>query len=200
MVSLGLHGVVVGVLLLRREPAETGRLPPSLSLEVVPAAVPAHPAPAATVAEAAPPPRPVRVHRAVRRVVTSRNHVPSPVREAAPADAPGDASAEAAPEPAGEPPGPSPDWLAALLGWLAAHRHYPAIARRNGIEGAVVVRFIVDRTGLVHAASVIGGSGSAVLDEAALAMLRGARVPAFPASMPEAEQAISVPIRYRLER
>lgn len=92
----------------------------------------------------------------------------------------------------------SSGWRQALAAWLARHKSYPDTARRNGIEGVVQVRFSLDRTGLVTDVALARGSGSPILDEATLAMLRDARVPAPPADTPGERMTVSVQIRYTL--
>jgi protein TonB len=118
----------------------------------------------------------------------------------------------AAAPPASTPPAPSaapatppaaaptvdPHWQAAISAWIAAHRVYPEEARRRGEEGPVAVRFTVDRSGHVIEAGIVSGSGSALLDEAAVALLRQAVLPAFPPSMTEARVTIRTSIRYSL--
>jgi TonB family protein len=47
--------------------------------------------------------------------------------------------------------------------------------------------------------SLVGSSGSAILDDAAQAMLRGARLPPFPSGMEQTQVTATVPIRYELE-
>ena len=49
---------------------------------------------------------------------------------------------------------------------------YPALSRRLGEEGIVVLRVELDETGRVAAAQVASSSGYARLDEAALAAVR----------------------------
>ncbi|HYZ61144.1 MAG TPA: energy transducer TonB, partial [Acetobacteraceae bacterium] len=80
-----------------------------------------------------------------------------------------------------------------------AHRSYPEEARRRAEQGTVLIRFTVNRDGQVLAVSLVQGSGSPALDEAAQAILRGARLPPFTADMPEGQTTVTVPIRYRLE-
>ncbi len=77
--------------------------------------------------------------------------------------------------------------------WLAAHRIYPAIALSRREQGDVTVRFTVAGNGRVKDVSVLAGSGHSALDKAALAMLRGADVPA-----PGSEVSRTVAIRYHL--
>lgn len=50
--------------------------------------------------------------------------------------------------------------------------HYPAIARRRGWQGTVIVAVTCDANGMVTTATVVRSSGHAVLDEAALATVR----------------------------
>ena len=93
----------------------------------------------------------------------------------------------------------SPSWQGQLSAWLQEHKTYPEAAREQGEEGAATVRFTVARDGRVLAASLVRSSGSARLDTAAVALLRGPRVPPFPAAMPQAEATVAVSIRYTLE-
>jgi TonB family protein len=87
-------------------------------------------------------------------------------------------------------------WVAAVSAWLAAHRTYPAQARERDEEGNVSVRFTVDRSGRVVEAVIVKPSGSALLDEAALGLLRQAVFPAFPADMTQARTTITTTLRY----
>ncbi|MFN3746221.1 MAG: TonB family protein [Hyphomicrobiaceae bacterium] len=65
-------------------------------------------------------------------------------------------------------------WSKALMNHLGRHRRYPAAARQAGHEGAVQVRFTIDRRGQVLAARVIKASPSTHLDAEAIAMLKRA--------------------------
>lgn len=93
----------------------------------------------------------------------------------------------------------SPAWLAGVNEWLRGHRSYPEMARRLGRQGTVLVRFTVDREGHVLDVSLVQGSGSEMLDEAAQALLHDARLPPFPPDMLLPQQSVTVPIRYRLD-
>ncbi len=99
-------------------------------------------------------------------------------------------------------PAPAPGdltgaWHSALAAWLQGHKTYPDAARRDGVEGRVVVRFAIDRDGLVKDVTLVRGSGYPVLDDAAMALLRGSRLPPPPATAPETT-SITLPIRYSL--
>ncbi len=88
-------------------------------------------------------------------------------------------------------------WRGALAAWLQGHKTYPEAARRDGVEGRVVVRFTMDRGGTVTEVSLVRSSGFPMLDEAAAALLRGSRLPAPPAPAPD-HLSITLPIRYSL--
>lgn len=85
-----------------------------------------------------------------------------------------------------------------MSAWLQRNHRYPDAARSRNEQGTVLVRFTVNRGGQVVSVTLVQGSGSDTLDEAALAMLRGGTVPAFPSDMPQAQQTVTVPVRYRL--
>lgn len=57
--------------------------------------------------------------------------------------------------------------------WLYDHLIYPEKARRAGIEGRVIIQFVVSKTGRVKNAKVIRGIGGGC-DEAALEVIRKA--------------------------
>lgn len=57
---------------------------------------------------------------------------------------------------------------------IQEHLHYPQLARQAGIEGRVLVQFMVEEDGTVQDAQVLRGVGSG-LDEAALEAVRQAR-------------------------
>lgn len=94
----------------------------------------------------------------------------------------------------------SSGWRNALAAWLQSRKSYPDSARRRSEEGTVVVRFTVGRDGQVIAVTLVSSSGSPTLDEAAQAMLRGARLPPFTTDMTQEQTTVTVPIRYRLEQ
>lgn len=65
-------------------------------------------------------------------------------------------------------------WSKALMNHLSRHRRYPVAARQAGQQGAVQVRFTIDRKGQVLTAQVIKASRSSALDAEAVAMLKRA--------------------------
>ena len=81
---------------------------------------------------------------------------------------------------------------------LLAHLDYPELARENGREGRVVLRFVVDELGAVSQISVVRSLGFGC-DEAAIAALE-ATPDWIPASMNGASVAVIcyMPIDFRL--
>ncbi len=140
-----------------------------------------------------PPPRPKPPPRPVPRVVHPQPAVhpaePAPAAAAAPV---------AAPTPPAAPPAIDPGWQSSVARWLASHKNYPDDARRRGDEGRVVIRFTVDRSGQVMDAEVVSSAGSSRLDDATLAMLRGAVLPAFPPTMSHDRVTVTTTVRYTL--
>jgi periplasmic protein TonB len=110
-----------------------------------------------------------------------------------------------APRPAGPAEGRVPQNAAVILNWqrsllaqLQRHARYPAQA--NHAHGVAKVTFRIDRSGHVVSSRIIQSSGSAALDEEALATITRAQpMPRPPADVPDDQLAfINVPIRYGL--
>jgi len=92
-----------------------------------------------------------------------------------------------------------PQWVSRLLAHLNRNKRYPAEARLHHEEGVVTLGFTVDRNGHVLAHHIDKSSGSSVLDEEAMAMLRRSEpLPAFLPTMAGASRSFSVPIRFSL--
>jgi periplasmic protein TonB len=89
-------------------------------------------------------------------------------------------------------------WQSQLTAWLQAHKRYPEAARDMDEEGNVQIRFTVAPDGHVTAVSVVRGSGVPTLNDAALAILQGATVPALPPGMGQSAITITVELRYAL--
>jgi protein TonB len=94
----------------------------------------------------------------------------------------------------------SPDYRTMLSSWLETHKRYPDAARQRGEEGRAVLRFRVARSGQVIDYAVVSSTGYADLDAAVESMMRGAMLPAFPATMTQPEIEVSVTIRFGLSR
>lgn len=85
-----------------------------------------------------------------------------------------------------------------ISAWIQQHKVYPAQA--NGAEGRVVARMRIDRAGYVRYYAIEQSSGNAVLDAAAIDMIRRANpVPAVPASYPAGSLIeFLIPITFRV--
>ncbi|HET6608987.1 MAG TPA: TonB family protein [Rhodopila sp.] len=90
-------------------------------------------------------------------------------------------------------------WAASVSDWLVQHHTFQTDARLRHVQGLVVIRFSVQPDGQVIDVSVLHSSGIRGLDQAAMALVRGARLPPFPPSMVQPLQSVTVPIRYGLE-
>ena len=163
------------------------------------AKVPVRPEPAMTApprAEPAPQSRPHPVSRPTPPRPAPARPTVGPAALAAPS------AAATLPVPAPPTPAlpvPSSAWTNAVSTWLQLNKRYPDRARQRGEQGAVLIRFTVDRGGSVLAASVVRSSGSMTLDEATETLLRGARLPPFDAGMTQAQATLTVTVNYRME-
>lgn len=108
-------------------------------------------------------------------LTTAPPRVDAKERPVAPAAAPGTAAAESRRK---------ATWEKSLVAHLNRHKRYPESARARNIQGAVNVGFTIDPSGNVLDVRIVKGSGSAYLDDEALAMLRRASpLPAPPATI-----------------
>jgi protein TonB len=157
--------------------------------------LPVSPTPAAAPPRAAPPP--------------ASN---GPRQAASPARTPSQRPSPPAPSPAVSSPAPAPgngssgDTAASRSGGGGARlvRHvppvYPAPARQRGIEGRVVVRLVVGADGVPAEVRVAQGSGSDLLDAAAVDAVRQWRFePARRAGVAVPEERLA-PVVFRLRR
>ncbi|MEQ9518595.1 MAG: TonB family protein [Parvibaculum sp.] len=88
-------------------------------------------------------------------------------------------------------------YKAIVSDWIARHKRYPRAAARRGLEGRGEVTFIVTRAGNITQLEISGSTGFAVLDRELKAMLeRASPLPSFPASIPQAQLEIKLPVRF----
>jgi protein TonB len=80
---------------------------------------------------------------------------------------------------------------------LSWSKHYPEAARARGEQGTVRLALTIGRSGHVISVHVIGSSGSAALDQAALEMARSASGRPLPPEM-GASASLIVPVRYSI--
>jgi protein TonB len=201
--AVGLHVAAVG-LLLTYAPARSALLAaaPIVIDLLAPAPVVEPPKPEPRVEPLKPRPVRKKVQRPVEPppVVTAPVQAPAPVEAPPPPAPPVQAIAAPAPEPvAAPPPAPltQPIFQADYLDNPAPA--YPALSRRIGEEGRVVLRVLVNPAGLADQIEVRASSGHSRLDEAArTTVARWRFVPAKRGEQPVAAWVL-IPISFRLE-
>ncbi len=221
--SLLVHAAILGGVIALPSPPRPAPLP---QIELVgapppPAAPPQaqpQPPPQPPAARTEPPPPAPAVHRTAGPRLSPKPR-PAPVLSssgpaateaaAAPLAEPGPdrdvaaADAKSAREPAeriSPPAGPPPDYVGLIRAQLERAKRYPAAARREGREGVVAVRFVLDRSGALLSCRLESGSGDSDLDEEALAMAaRAAPFPPFPDTLERRRLDLVVPIRFSLK-
>ncbi len=83
---------------------------------------------------------------------------------------------------------------------VAEHKHYPKLARRMQEEGRVVVEFTLESSGALVAVRIKQGSGSELLDEAALQAVRDAAPFApFPEGSTRQRWEFTLPLSFMLD-
>jgi len=100
--------------------------------------------------------------------------------------------------PASEGSSPSAnDVLLRMSALIAERKAYPEAARLKSIEGKVKIRVLIQADGGLKSLNILTRSGSAILDRAALDLVKGL----FPLELGlEREMEVLVPIEYRLIR
>lgn len=160
---------------------------------------------AAAVLAPPPPPPPVRPKTVERKpppkkVVERRKPINQDKPPAERTTAPPRAQAQAAPNAAAPAEGAASvsaasraSWRGTLLAHLNRFKRFPGGAN----PGTVQVAFSIDRAGRVLSARLVSGSGDAILDEEAVAMIRRASpVPAPPDGLGSGSIALSVPVKF----
>ena len=87
-------------------------------------------------------------------------------------------------------------WLGKLKNWWDQHSFYPKEASQTNEGGNVRVRIAITADGLVTSIQVVQGSGSSVLDAAAVAVFRNAHLPPFPPGTPPQPADVAVTLHY----
>lgn len=94
---------------------------------------------------------------------------------------------------------PTVTYIARIRAWLGNHKYYPHAARTKGAEGVVRLYLIVDRTGHVLNVAVAESSGSPVLDQAAMDMVkRSEPLPSMTDDMLRTRLEIILPVQFNL--
>jgi protein TonB len=76
---------------------------------------------------------------------------------------------------------------------------YPALARRRGYEGIVLVEVLVSREGRVQELRLSQSSGYSMLDQAAMASMKGWLFEPATVNEKEVEMWVKVPVRFHLK-
>ena len=87
-------------------------------------------------------------------------------------------------------------WMGKLKQWWDQHSFYPKEASQTNEGGNVRVRIVIAPDGQVTSIEVVQGSGSSVLDAAALAVFRNAHLPPFPPGTPALPADVVVTLHY----
>lgn len=108
-------------------------------------------------------------------------------------------------QPAPAASGPNPDrsardaYVRLLMAALLEHKTYPAAARKARARGVVHLRFSINRRGQVLSSAIASSPGFAILENAALEVLRRADpLPPIPDGIANDQLTVTVPIEYAL--
>lgn len=89
-------------------------------------------------------------------------------------------------------------WQKELVAHLDKHKRYPPERSQKSAE--ILVNFVLDRLGHIVSASIVKGSGDAVFDQAALAMLhRSDPVPPPPPLIADEGLSFTLPVVFRVK-
>jgi periplasmic protein TonB len=94
---------------------------------------------------------------------------------------------------------PDPSYLMRIRALLEAHKTYPAMAQRRGMEGDVYLWFVINRAGRVLDYRIDKGSGYEMLDEEVERLIE--QIAQFPPVPPEVDTdrlELVVPVSFRL--
>ncbi len=106
-------------------------------------------------------------------------------------------------QPSAQParPGIEAAYLAALQARLERYKDYPRPAQRRGEEGTVLLRFTINRYGMVVEHAIVQSSGFQSLDNSVEHMIRRAQpLPAIPREMGRDWMEVILPVQFQLER
>jgi protein TonB len=93
-----------------------------------------------------------------------------------------------------------PHYLMAVFARVQQAKRYPARAQARGDQGRAVVSISIQRNGALAGARLVRSSGSALLDEAAMATVRrAAPCPAVPPEFGGATLVVNAPMNFTIE-
>ncbi|MFT6532850.1 MAG: protein TonB [Limimaricola cinnabarinus] len=85
-------------------------------------------------------------------------------------------------------------WGAQLRAQIERRKRYPNAAR--GASGTATVRITLDRAGRLTGLALVGSSGNPALDQAALAAVQAARLPASPRGLNDPSYSFTLPMMF----
>lgn len=88
-------------------------------------------------------------------------------------------------------------WMGRLKQWWDQNSFYPREASQTDDGGNVRVHIVISGDGRVTSINVVQSSGSGILDAAAMAVFRNARLPPLPAGTPPQPAEVVVTLHYR---
>jgi protein TonB len=88
-------------------------------------------------------------------------------------------------------------WMGKLKQWWDQHSAYPKEASQTNEGGTVKVRIVIAADGQITSIEVVQSSGLSVLDAAAVAVFRNARLPVSPSGTPAQPADVVVTLHYR---
>jgi TonB family protein len=90
------------------------------------------------------------------------------------------------------------DYSYRLLSRIEKYKKYPKSAKRLGIQGNVVVTFVLDKNGKLKKQQLVNGSGYKVLDNAAQSIIaKASPFPPLPAEY-EGETSFTLPVTFEI--
>ncbi|MCB8878662.1 energy transducer TonB [Acidisoma cellulosilytica] len=94
---------------------------------------------------------------------------------------------------------PGTNWLAELEQWVNARSSYPEMAGEMGQQGAVTIRFTVDRAGHVSKLEMVTPTGYALLDQDWLGMFRNADLPPLTPDAKSNTVTVTATMHYQID-
>lgn len=189
MIELARLEVAPGPHMTQAEPEEADRPQPMAVPELPPPPKPA----VVLTTPPKPKPKPKKIVKEMPKPVGKRTSEPPAPRSSAPRAATASTMASSRAASAAE----TAAWRSAWSAAMSWNRHYPEAARARGEQGTVRLALTIGRSGHVTSARIVGSSGSATLDQAALEMARNASGRPLPPEM-GSSVSLTVPVRYSI--
>ncbi|WP_417224583.1 TonB family protein [Amphritea sp.] len=90
-------------------------------------------------------------------------------------------------------------YLARVMARIARFKRYPRSARKDGVTGVVVVKFVIRKNGKVESSEVINSSGDPRLDQEAVEMLvRASPFASIPDELTSSHLELTLPVEFSL--